>query len=118
MRSAPFASIVPQCSCSALSAYMCDGQVAHSYKPAVSDFVNVNIACSCSDRMNHSKECVYKHEDDGGMFWILDLGASTHFILHCLDCIDYIYMVYIGVAVTRVSPTVGEREQRVLQSRT
>ena len=99
IRSAPFASIVPQSSCSALSAYMCDGQVAHSYKPTVLDFVNMNIACSCSDCMSHSKECVYKHEDDGGMFWILDSGASTHFILHCLDCIDYIYMVYIGVAV-------------------
>ena len=59
IRSAPSASFAPQCSCSALSAYMHDGQVAHSSTPAVSEsfFVNVNIACSGSDHMNHSKEC-------------------------------------------------------------
>ena len=30
IRSAPSASFAPQCSCSALSTYMCDGQVAHN----------------------------------------------------------------------------------------
>ena len=90
IRSAPSTLIAPQCSCSALSAYMCDGQVACSYKPAVSDFMNVNIACSCSDCMNHSKECACKHEDDGRMFWILDSGASTHFTPHHLNFIDYV----------------------------
>ena len=68
---------------------MHDGRVAHSI-PTVSDFVfaNVNIACSCSDCMNHSKECACKHENDGRMFWILDPGTSTHFTLHCLDFVD------------------------------
>ena len=91
IRSAPSASIAPQCSCSALSTYMHDGQVAHSV-PAISDFVfaNVNIACSCSDCMNHSKECACKHEDDGRIFWILDSGTSTHFTLHCLGFVDYV----------------------------
>ena len=42
IRSAPFASFAPQCSHSALSAYMCDGQVACSIEPAVSDFVNIS----------------------------------------------------------------------------
>ena len=71
---------------------MCDGWVAHSLKPTVSDSIllNVNIACSCSDHMNHSKECAYKHEDDGRMFWILDSGAFTHFTPYCSDFIDYV----------------------------
>ena len=71
---------------------MCDGRVARSFTPAVSDSVslNVNIACSCSDHMNHSKECACKHEDDGRMFWILDSGASTHFTLHHSDFVDYV----------------------------
>ena len=92
IRSAPSASFAPQCSCSALSAYMHDGQVACSTTPTVSDsfFMNVNIACSCSDHVNHSKECACKHEDDGRMFWILDSGASTHFTLHHSDFIDYV----------------------------
>ena len=92
IRSAPSAFIAPQCSCSALSTYMCDGWVAHSLKPAVSDSIllNVNIACSCSDHMNHSKECACKHEDDGRMFWILDSGAFTHFTPYCSDFIDYV----------------------------
>ena len=59
IRSAPSAIIAPQCSHSALSAYMHDGRVACSFTPAVSDSIslNVNIACSCSDHVNHSKEC-------------------------------------------------------------
>ena len=92
IRSAPSAIVAPQCSHSALSAYMHDGRVACSFTPAVSDSVslNVNIACSCSDSMNHSKECACKHEDDGRMFWNLDSGASTHFTPHCLDFVDYV----------------------------
>ena len=92
IRSAPSALITPQCSCSALSAYMHDGQVACSCTPTVSDsfLANVNIACSCSDHVNHSKECACKHEDDGRMFWILDSGTSTHFTPHHLDFIDYV----------------------------
>ena len=71
---------------------MCDGQVAHSFTPTVSDSVslNVNIACSCSDCVNHSKECACKHEDDGRMFWILDSGTSTHFTPHHSDFVDYV----------------------------
>ena len=92
IRSAPSAIIAPQCSHPALSAYMRDGRVACSFTPTVSDSVllNVNIACSCSDRVNHSKECACKHEDDGRMFWILDSGTSTHFTPHCLDFVDYV----------------------------
>ena len=91
IRSAPSASIASQCSCSALSTYMHDGQVAHSVT-AVSDLFlsNVNIACSCSNHMNHSKECACKHEDDGRMFWILDSGASTDFTPHHSDFVDYV----------------------------
>ena len=90
--SAPSAIVAPQCSHSALSAYMHDGRVAHSFIPAVSDSVslNVNIACSCSDHVNHSKECACKHEDDGRMFWILDSGTSTHFTPHHLDFVNYV----------------------------
>ena len=71
---------------------MRDGRVARSFTHTVSDSIllNVNIACSCSDRVNHSKECACKHEDDGRMFWILDSGASTHFTPHHLDFIDYV----------------------------
>ena len=92
IRSAPSAIIAPQCSCSALSAYMHDGRVACSSTPAVSEsfFMNVNIACSCSDRVNHSKECACKHEDNGRMIWILDSGTSTHFTPHCSDFVDYV----------------------------
>ena len=90
IRSAPSALIAPQCSRSALSAYMRDGRVACGYKPTISDFLNVNIACSCSDHVNHSKECACKHEDDGRMFWILDSGASTHFTPHHSDFINYV----------------------------
>ena len=92
IRSAPSAIIAPQCSHSALSAYMCDGRVAHSFTPAVSDSIllNVNIACSRSDRVNHSKECACKHEDDGRMFWILDSGTSTHLTPHHSDFVDYV----------------------------
>ena len=82
IRSAPSASIAPQCSHSTLSAHMCDGQVIHSVQPTISDFVNVNIASFCSDCVNHSKECACKHEDDGRMIWILDSGTFTHFTLH------------------------------------
>ena len=91
IRSAPSASFAPQCSHSALSTYMRDGQVACSSTPAVSEsfFMNV-IACSCSDHVNHSKECACKHEDDGRMFWILDSGTSIHFTLHHLDFVDYV----------------------------
>ena len=52
--------------------------------------MNVNIACSCSDSVNHSKECACKHEDDGRIFWILDSGTSTHFTPHHSDFIDYV----------------------------
>ena len=92
IRSAPSAIIAPQCSRSALSTYMRDGQVARSFTPTVSDSVllNVNIACSCSDHVNHSKEYACKHEDDGRMFWILDSGASTHFTPHHSDFVDYV----------------------------
>ena len=92
IRSAPSAIVAPQCSHSALSAYMRDGQVAHSFTPAVSDSIslNVNIACFCSDRVNHSKECACKYENDGRMFWILDSGASTHFTPHHSDFVNYV----------------------------
>ena len=50
----------------------------------------MNIARSCSDRVNHSKECACKHEDDGRMFWILDSGTSTHFTPHNLDFVNYV----------------------------
>ena len=92
IRSAPSAIVAPQCSHSALSSYMHDGQVAHSSTPTVSEsfFMNVNIACSCSDHVNHSKECACKHEDDGRMFWILDSGTSTYFTLHYSDFINYV----------------------------
>ena len=111
IRLVPSAFIATQCSCSTLSTYMHDGQVACSYTSAVSDlfFTNMNITCSCSDHVNHSKECACKHEDDGKMFWILDSDASTHFTSHHSNFVDYVKLKGNDCCRSLRIPTVEQR---------